>query len=111
MYFRVQEYKVIGKGDDGSGHGLVDIKIRLPSIYRVDYSGNVTQILHDFEDERYRSCSIDRMTVVGNYIYAQYAHYGDVPKDIYSNADYSGRLHGLMRIDLSSDEIIYVSGD
>ena len=74
MYFRVQEYKVIGKGDDGSGHGLVDIKIRLPSIYRVDYSGNVTQILHDFEDERYRSCSIDRMTVVGNYIYAQYAH-------------------------------------
>ncbi len=110
MYYRVRAYKVIGLSDDGSGTGAAEIKIEKPNIFFVDYEGAITAVLEDFSQDFAATCIIEEITVVGRYIYTQYRHYGDTLKPLYENTDYSGVLRGLMRIDMTTGDVIYVSG-
>lgn len=113
VYFRITSDKVIGKMGNGSASDqLFDLKVSLPGIYRMDYSGNVEPVFPDFpENSGYDTVSFSGdFTVIGNYIYSRYTHYGKALKDVYEAEDYSGSLSGLMRIDITTKEIIYVSG-
>lgn len=111
IYFRVKEEKKIGQMDDGSNYHLSDLIIDTPGIYRMDYNGNVKVVLNEFSTQNLSTCVLGEITVVGNYIYTRYRHYGSEIKDTYVKDDYSGILGGLMRIDTTTGDAIYVSGE
>ncbi len=113
VYFRIPGEKTIGKMGNGSASDqLFDLKVSVPGIYRMDYAGNTEEVFLEFPENRgYDTCSFaGDFTVFGNYIFARYVHYGRERKDVYGAEDYSGSLSGLMRIDITTKEIVYVSG-
>ena len=92
-----------------------DLNVKVKKIYRMDHDGNIETVFDGFPDKPpYETCEImNDVVVVGNYLYTQYENYGAERKEIYYEGgdEYSNILPGLMRLDLTTGEMIYVSGD
>ena len=92
-----------------------DLTVKVKKICRIDHSGNIEIVFDGFPDNPpYETCEmLNEIIVIGNYLYTQYENYGAKQKEVYYEGDesYSGLLPGLMRLDLTTGEMIYVSGN
>lgn len=114
LYYTAREKeKHIGYVAGNGRHEGQELMINDYKIYRMDLSGKAEKVFDGFPDEDpYRTCELRGydIIVVGNYLYTDYCHYGPILKDVYTNDDWSGTLSGLIRIDVTTGEFIYVSG-
>ena len=112
LYFRRSEtYRLgtfVAKNSANSG----EMTLRYPNFYRLNYdTAEIEPVLLQLPAE-YETCNLMHEFVVhGHYIYVQYNHNGSPQADgVYYEADFSGGLSGLMRIDIRDGSLSYVGG-
>ena len=112
LYYRINETYTMGTLVAENNANSGEVVLNKPNFYRLNYdTAEVDAVLLQLPAE-YQTCNLsNEFVVLGNYIYIKYNHYGPVKEDgIYSEADFSGGLSGLMRIDVRDGSLIYVGG-